>query len=269
MALILVGCNSFIAQHVERSANRQGIALRTLPHNVELSGELKPEDIVVNFAMHPAFRSQNYASIYDVDAIVARAAMQSGARFVMLSTRRVYPASARWQAREDNQTGGDETAYGRNKARSEEVVGDLTAGRALILRLSNVFGFEYAAVPRKTFLGQMLSDLRSIQTIRFDMSPDTRRDFMPVEACARAILIAAQSGVEGVFNLGAGFPLRCGDLADWIIDGYGQGQVESQPDIRDEYYLDMTKWKRHFALVISPNDMPEYCLNLGTRLRNA
>ena len=101
------------------------------------------------------------------------------------------------------------------------------------------------------------------------MHPDTRRDFIPVEGCAWLLLDRILDGTTGIYNLGSGGPLRCGDLADWIMDGYGQGFLDSgHYHVHDEFFLDMTKWNGAFGPVAGL-DLRSYCTFLGRKLRDA
>ena len=141
----------------------------------------------------------------------------------------------------------------------------------MIFRLSNIFGFEYSADgQRKNFFAQLLRNLRQHGDIRFDMSRDTRRDFLPVEACAKALVQGVQQGLEGIYNLGSGFPVSCGEIADWVIDGYGDGRVVvARDEIRDEFFLDMKKWHGIFPPIMTMTRLREACTALGRRLRDA
>jgi nucleoside-diphosphate-sugar epimerase len=271
MRLVLTGSGSFIAGHVKIAAEEAGLDVLALRHDEPLAPRLAAEDLVVNFALHPQYRSGPYNSEQDYDLRAACAAHAAGARMAMLSTRRIYPPSARWNAVEAGWTSGDETAYGRNKAQSEEVVSAETGGRALILRLSNVFGMEYdPAGARRSFLGLLLGTLKREDKIRFDMHPDTRRDFIPVELCARAMVQAFRAGLEGVYNLGAGFPVRCGDLADWICEGFGSGTlIVDPPVVTDEFYLNMDRWNSRLPAPIDSETLKTYCIELGQRTKCA
>ena len=117
----------------------------------------------------------------------------------------------------------------------------------------------------------MLGGLRDQETIIFDMAPATRRDFLPVEWCAAAIVRAARAGLSGTYNMGSGFPVACGEVARWLITGYGRGQLAvTRDEIRDEFFLDMAKWQAENLLPpVSYNDLQTICVELGRRLRNA
>lgn len=272
MRLVLRGPSSFIAQHVARVANEAGIEVLALDRTAALNETLNADDVVINFALTPEYRSAAYRPEFDQDLLTAEAASKVGARCVLLSSRRVYPPSERWSAVERGPTAGDETPYGRNKAATEKAVLDLTQGDATVLRLSNVFGMEYGGGrSRGTFFGRMLQDLRSSGTIRFDMAAQTRRDFIPVDDAAAAIVKIASAGREGIYNLGSGLPISCGQVAQWVISGYGSGAFlePEAAQIRDEFYLDMTKWVSEFELPTNSHRLQMTCNMIGLWLRDA
>jgi nucleoside-diphosphate-sugar epimerase len=268
--LVLVGASSFIARHVAASAVTAGIPVHGVAHDSSLTG-LGTSDVVVNFGISPFCRSRAYDPASDNDLRVARLAGAAGARFVLLSTRKVYGGDSSWGAKETSPARGDGSPYGDNKARAEQAVLAAVPG-ALILRLANIFGQEYLPErPRRTFMGLLLAGLRERNTITFDMAAATRRDFLPVERCASAILEAAMAGASGILNLGSGFPTPCGAVAGWVMAGYGSGNLAIRCDeVQDEFFLDMTKWREQgLCPPITAEELQTYCVELGRRLRNA
>jgi dTDP-4-dehydrorhamnose reductase/UDP-glucose 4-epimerase len=268
MRIVLVGKGSFIARAIAHAARSRGVNWIALPHDAPLE-DLKPSDCVINLSLHPKYRSTHYTPETDCDLQVAVAVQRTKARFIMLSTRRVYAPDSRWGAIEDKGATGDETSYGQNKARTEKAVMEALSGKAGIFRLSNIFGYEYdATLPRKSFFGLMLTSLKRENTIFFDMHPDTRRDFLPVELTAGLLLDRALECTEGIYNLGCGFALPCGDLANWVREGYGGGEIVCSPmTIRDEFFLNMNRWRGRFELPLDEGVLREYCIGLGRRLR--
>ncbi|MGA7675049.1 MAG: SDR family oxidoreductase [Rhizomicrobium sp.] len=270
--LVLVGAGSFIARHVYAASLTKKIKAVGLPHDADLARVLHANDTVINFGLTPEYKTSAYSEKYDFDLRIARIANASGARVIMLSTRKVYPTANKWGSKEAEAAEGDGCFYGCNKARSEALIHDLMGQSLTILRCSNVFGYEYVAGQlRRTFFGQMLAELREMGTITFDMSPNTRRDFLPVEQCAGAIIAVIMAGASGVYNVGCGFPIFCGDVANWIMAGYGEGTlVISRDEIRDEFFLDMTKWQAsNFPVLVTQDTLRSYCVDLGRRLRSA
>jgi UDP-glucose 4-epimerase len=269
MRLVLVGQNSFVARHVLDAAKRAGLDAVGVPHNASLVNAFDGADAVVNFAMNPDYMRSPWREEIDCDLLAARAAANSGARFGMLSSRRVYGAGERWGARETAPASGDETQYGKNKAATEAAIAKLYGANSTILRLSNVFGEEWKGAPgRRSFFALLSRSLKRDGVIRFDMDGRTKRDFIPAEDCARAIVKAVKNGPPGTYNLGSGVPLECGVLANWVLEGYGSGRLSiDHPVIKDEFYLDIGKWRELFGAPTEAESLEAYCRELGKKLR--
>jgi len=272
MRLVIVGRGSFVARHVIFVAQSEGLETIALPHDADVAAVVKTGDTVANFSIDSRYKSESYEEDLDCDLKVARIAAAAGAKAVMFSTRKVYPDSARWNARESDLCNGDNSHYGNNKARTEKLVGAIPGLSSAIFRLSNICGYEYSSqAPRRTFFGIMQHRLKTRNEILFDMHPSTRRDFLPVEFCARAVVLALKSELTGVYNLGAGFPVSCGEIANWIMKGFGGGTlVVYPPVVHDEFFLNMEKWNASLGqFPLSPDVFGSYCIDIGRKLKCA
>lgn len=261
MKIVVVGKNSFIAGHVIAAVRSEGLAVTAISHDGVDEHVFAEAAWAINCARPPVPQAGA-----DFDLKIATLAARAGAGFTMLSSRRVYPRNARWDAREDDAAAGDETPYGASKARGEAAVRG-SGARHAIFRLSNVFGSEYG---RASFMGRLLTNLKDRGEIRFDMSPATRRDFIPVETAAAVIARQLKQRTEGVFNLGGG-PTACGDIADWVREGFGGGALIARDSaIRDEFFLNMDKTRAAFpAAAVTPAALRRRCMDLGEQLRRA
>jgi nucleoside-diphosphate-sugar epimerase len=268
--LVVVGASGFIGRAVAQEGEASGLPVvrlgRSLPEATLRSG-----DVLINAALRPAYRGQPYTPEADLDRELAAVAASRGAHMIMLSSRRVYGPEHRWGARETDPAPGDETQYGRNKATTEAwLSAQDDEPPVCVLRFSNVFGFEYSQGARRhTFFGTMLASLKAGGAVIFDMAPETRRDFIPVETAARAITTAARQRLTGVFNVGSGFAVPCGALAEALFEGYESGTISVDGGVRDEFYLDVSKWTDRFPMSVSENDLIDYCRRLGERLLHA
>lgn len=256
----VIGRNGFLAGHLIRALSAQGCQVLPLSHQ-------EPEraitaDHVVNCAIDPAFRTQPYRTEMDFDLRAARLAAAGGIGFTMLSSRKVYANG--WNAREADISEGDGSIYGRNKALSEAAV-QASGAASTIFRLGNMFGME---IGRPSFFGRMLSTLSRSGRILFDMAARTRRDFLPVEDAAATIIRGI--GLPGVYNLGAGFATPCGDIAAWVMEGFGGGTLVVQNDaVRDEFLLNMDKTRAALGGGISQEALRARCIAIGRACRKS
>jgi dTDP-4-dehydrorhamnose reductase/UDP-glucose 4-epimerase len=271
--VLVIGRSSFLARSFIDTYGADGI------RHVAWADVERPETFdgigcVVNFAIDPRYMREAYDPALDCDRRLAEAIgqaqrdgrMPADAHVVMLSTRKVYgPADG--AALDEARVPAPQDAYGRNKLETEGLLRDRFGPHLTILRLSNIFGYE--DLPgRRTFLGLLLRSLREEGVIRYDVSPFTEKDFLPVEQFAAALAKVVRARPGGLLNLGSGVALEVGWLAMWIIEGYGRGSLSiSSPDIRDAFTMTVDDFVTRFGQVASREDIRAACLAIGRRLR--
>lgn len=266
MKVLVVGANSFIARHFADAA-RDRMQIVTQSHGEFSSGtDIRGCDVVVNFAIDPALFTLPYRPQIDMDLLAARRAAAENAHFVMISSRKVYGLGAPMPVAEGHALAPSEE-YGRSKARAETEARKATGGKLTIVRGANIFGYE---LNRRTFFGRALTSLRDEGRITLDESPFARRDFVTVESFARTLAEIVSRRVTGTYNAGSGRATPIGQLALWLIEGYGSGELRiARPKVRDEFLLDNSKLERELGKPLCEQDLGSYCRSLGKRLINA
>jgi nucleoside-diphosphate-sugar epimerase len=270
VTLAVVGPGSLVARAL--GARPEAPGWRFVRWQDAISGDawLDGVDAIVVCAYHPALRGgAPYDPALDVDLAVARlAARRRGVRYLMLGSRAVYgPAGDDPVLREDRPPRPDRP-YGASKLATERALAALLGDRLTVLRLSNVFGDE--AVPgRRTFFGVALASLRERGAIVLDVDPSVTRDFVPVESVAAAIARVAEAPRAGTFNVGAGVSVPVGDVARWLVEGYGAGRVEVTDRRRhDAFAFDVGAAVRAFGIApSSPEQVRARCIAVGRRMR--
>lgn len=262
--MLLVGAGSMLGTAL-LSEKRAGILLTGISHRDFASADLGAYDAVINMAYDPRIMRQAYDPALDFDLRVADAAARAGRHFVMISSRRVYGPARQWPLPEDAPKAPADF-YGRNKLETEGRVQDIGGSGCTILRLANVFDYEPS---RHTFFGIALTSLRREGRIILDSNPLVKKDFIPLPDCAGAILTILSQLPAGIFNLGYGTATEIGQIAQWLIEGYGRGElVATSAEMRDEFLLDIT---RLTARIEAParTSIRERCVEIGKRLRHA
>jgi dTDP-4-dehydrorhamnose reductase/UDP-glucose 4-epimerase len=162
---------------------------------------------------------------------------------------------------------GPTDLYGRQKLSLEHALAEALGPRLTRLRLANIFGYERMA-GRTSFLTKALAGLSRRDEIRFDMSPFVRRDFLPIELCARWLAEIARRPPGGVLNVGSGVALPAGRLALWLIEGFGRGRlIIENPEERDSFVLDTRNLKALLGGAgCTAEDLRARCLAIGQRL---
>jgi UDP-glucose 4-epimerase len=177
--LLVVGAGSFIARHFIAACEEP---VRAVGHDaIDRPDLLDGIDRVIGCARHPLLGSDDYRPLtMDPDVRLAGRVAGRDIDYVMLSSRKVYAPSAKALAETDRAAPQD--LYGRQKLAAERALRARLGARLTVLRLANVFGDERGPA-RRTFMSQLLDGLAREDRIRFEMSPFTARDFLPVAAC--------------------------------------------------------------------------------------
>jgi dTDP-4-dehydrorhamnose reductase/UDP-glucose 4-epimerase len=160
------------------------------------------------------------------------------------------------------------THYGAAKLASEARLRSRLGDRLTILRLSNIFDPSEADRDRRSFFGLAMRRLRHQGEIFFDMSPFVQRDFLPALVLAERLITIARDPAPGIFNLGAGFPVATGRIAQWLIEGYGSGRLVVG-DFRefDSFYLDVEKATNTWGFDrFSEQSLRDHCLSAGATI---
>ncbi|WAC45852.1 NAD(P)-dependent oxidoreductase [Pseudomonas sp. SL4(2022)] len=269
MSIAVVGGTGFIGQALRAQAQTAG--WRFIDRSAALASDAWLEGVgcLINCAFDSALKAQPYSSDRDVDVHLASMLQRHPqVHYLMLSSRMVYgPAGHDGRLHEALQP-QPLNLYGRAKWTSEQALRVLLGERLTVLRLSNVCGYE--PVPgRRSFFAMAMSSLRDQGRIVLDMSPFVERDFLPVEVLAEALVGIAEQPQAGLFNLGAGHGVACGRVAQWLIEGYGGGELLVN-NLReyDPFWLDIRSASEAYGFAgVSPAFVRDYCLGLGRRMR--
>lgn len=253
---LIVGHHSFLAQafwaHLGRSD--QQYCWERCSHGA-VPGDLSRYDWVLNFSYDPRILHSPYSECHDPNTWLAERIRRESSltRLVMLSTRKVYPVTRKlstWREEEADATTA-QGHYGRNKWRSEQACrARLPEERLLILRCANLIGWEPG---RPTFMGMAQTTLMTDSVVRLDTVGAVQRDFLPALTFCEWLASLLNHDVTGTYNLGSGQALRLDTLCQALIEGYGQGQVVTNPTRRhDAFVLDMQRLKARLPALALP-----------------
>ncbi|MDB4173020.1 SDR family oxidoreductase [bacterium] len=263
-SILVVGANSFLARSFVKALDPRHL-VRAISHDEVASAPLREVDCVINFAFHPALMKEPYQLEYDIDRRLLDALGGTDVHYVMLGSRKVYGIGCGQTFHEDDDL-DPAGNYGQNKALIESHVRESRPGRHTIVRISNVIGH---GIGTHTFIGQALQTLCQEGRISLNIDGSTRRDFLPLKELSNSLVSLALKRPPGTFNLGAGFSTPVGDIAQWLIDGYGSGSIEiTDHSERDAFVLDISRVNRIVRTITQPDSIRDVCKTLGRCMKN-
>jgi UDP-glucose 4-epimerase len=269
MRVTVVGSSSFIARALRAQPETRGWNFIGYQQARESDAWLIGTDVVVSCALDPEYKREPYTRQHDVDVQLAeRLQAWPTVRYVMLSSRLAYgpaPADARLV---ETLAPQPTQPYGRAKWMWEQALQCLLGERLMVLRLSNIFGAELQP-GRRNFLAMALRSLHERRQVVLDMSPFVVRDFLPVDVLAAWLPRMLAAWQPGLFNIGAGQGLAAGRIAQWLIEGLGQGELlVTHVREHDAFWLDTTRAQAAFQIPVLPHELiRDRCRALGAELR--
>ena len=266
---VVIGRNSLIARVLRR--HPETADWRFLAHREALADPswAQGASCVVNCAYDARLKSRPYDAAYDIDLPLAASAAAAAAPYVMLSSRLAYGLAGRDGRLAEDMPPAPTTRYGRAKRETEARLRAVPGLALTVLRLANIFDPLEAEGERVSFFGLAMRGLRREGRITFDMSPFVARDFLPAEVLAERLVMVAAAPRLGLFNMGSGFALPCGRVAEWLIEGHGGGTL-LVVDCRDHdgFWLDMTATARAWRFrPFGPAELRLHCVAAGRSLR--
>lgn len=263
VSCLVVGRNSFLANRFLESPVVAGA--RAISHTDFAATALDDIGCIINFALHPHYRTQAYSPTLDFDRRIMERIQGTGIHYILLSSRKVYDEGTPlpWPETAPKTNG---TGYGTNKLITENFARRTLGNNLTVLRMANIFGFEPG---RSSFMGQAQDSLLQNGHITLDTHPEVRRDFLPVDRFVEILDHIAQRRLTGLFNLGSGVATPIGRMAHWLMEGFGAGKlVVTNPGRRDEFLLDVNRLTQQLGPLCTPDRIQAKCLELGERLRH-
>ena len=263
--IVVVGETSFIAREFLATQDR---AATVAVGHAELGNIKDIPDItcIINFAFAPELYIGTYQSELDIDRKLGVLAAARGIHYVMMSSRKVYNPEYQWGVREDALATGQDS-YGKNKIRIEQELVQLLGSKLTILRPGNVLGFE-RQLGRTRFGAFMLNQLADKDEIKLTISPLVRRDIVPVDYFCEVLGQVVEKKPTGVINVGAGQAVAVGQIAQSILEGFGQGKlIAESTKITDEFQLDSGRLASELGLTCGVERVVKFSKSLGEQLK--
>lgn len=239
---LIIGKTSFIGNELSKFKNYDIAAYKDL-HHIDFS----QYDSVINCALNPVFKTQVYDEKIDVDFEVARKAYENGCHYTMISTRKVYGSSTELKTYTEESPTKPFDFYSENKLICENKIRNEFGDNSVIVRGSNLFGFELG---RQSFMGFCMDQLKHSEKIIFSIGEHTKRDFIDIHTSCCLFDKISKRKLTGLYNLSSNYGLEIGKIAKHLIKGYGKGEFLCTSDeVKEQFIIDNTKLVKELKLI--------------------
>jgi len=232
--VLIVGQNSFIGSKLFTSYSHTHM-VDMVPHSILDEVSFIKYDVVINCSINPLYRNSPYSEDIDMDLKVSR---KFDGHYIMFSSRKVYGSNDQLYTYTEQSPINPTDHYGWNKAMTEQKIAQEKSSYT-IFRASNIYGLEYQ---RNSIMGFLMTQLKDKGNIEIDISPYTQKDYIYLEDAINLIVKAVEKQSQGVYNLSSSEGQLFGNIANWLLEGYGSGSLLCKSkQVKDQFILDNTK----------------------------
>ncbi len=263
-SILVIGRSSILAQGFV--AQNPDLSIRQVGHGeIDEPGLFDGVKVLVNFAFAPELYLQPYTRLYDIDSRIAERVANHPIHYIMISSRKVYSPEVQWNATEISTTNGMDV-YGHNKIEIESALRRMLGGALTVLRPGNIIALE-KVTGRQRFGSFLLNQLAEQGNIELSISPNTKKDIVPLNYFCKVLRFFIQHNLPGIFNVGAGEACSVGEVANWVIEGFGRGTVHANCSIEvDNFQLNSSKLIKLTSLVCGREVVEAYCKFIGRQM---
>ena len=173
--VVLIGNKSFIQINLFRQLKKK-FNVKMIKYNDISKSNIFNANFIINLSNSKNFYEKKYLKKNDRNLKIANMIKDSKTIFYLLSSRLVY--SQKINLSEKSKL-APISVYGKNCLKSERYCKDKLKKRLVILRLSNIFGYENGKKKRPSLVSLILSGIKKKKVV-FDDNYYLVKDFLPI-----------------------------------------------------------------------------------------
>ena len=211
--IIIIGYNSFIQKNLYIHLSKNFIVKKKKFSQINKKN-ISDYDFVINCSNSIYFFYKKYNKKFDRNLKIAELIKNNDSKFFLLSTRQVYLQKLFLNEKSKLNPLNE---YAKNCIKSEINCQKMLKKNLLILRLSNVFGYETGKKKKPSLVSLILNGLKN-KEIKFDNNYLLYKDFLPINLLCLYIEKLIYINIHGILNVGSGIPVLVKDFVKKIID---------------------------------------------------
>jgi len=262
--VILIGNKSFIQLNLFNHLKKNYIVKMIKYRDISVSN-ISKADFLVNFSNSKSFYEKKYSKKNDRNFKIANIIKNSKTIFFLLSSRVVY--SQKLNLSEKSKL-APINIYGQNCLKSEKFCKDKLKRRLVILRLSNVFGYETGKKKKPSLVSIILKGIKKRKII-FDNNYHLIKDFLPIKILCLYFEKLFSFKSKGTFNVGSGIPLPVNKFVNSIVDNKKiKIIIKNKKRFKDKNYcFNIHKIKKFTGVKINRVVLKEQFFNLKKKIK--
>lgn len=211
--IIIVGYKSFIQSNLFNNLKNKFNVKKLRFHQINKKN-ISDCDVIINCSNSKDFFYKKYNIKNDRNLKIAKLIQNKKIKLFLLSSRQVYLQKLYIDEKSKLKP---ISVYAENCLITEKQCRKYLKKNLLILRLSNVFGFENKNKKKPSLVSYILKGIER-KEIKFDNNFLLYKDFLPIDLLCMYIEKLININAEGIVNVGSGFPFLVKDFVKEIVN---------------------------------------------------
>tara|TARA_X000000950_G_scaffold38683_1_gene41355 strand:- start:7302 stop:8141 length:840 start_codon:yes stop_codon:yes gene_type:complete len=267
--ILIIGNNSFVAKNLYSNLKKYYLVYKVSFEKFKKIKivKLKQYNSILNCSINKKYLKEKYNIKNDLDVIIANKINKLDIKFIFLSTRKVYKPKA--NIKETDKV-SPISNYGRNKIITENKLTKLLKSKLLILRISNLIGFNSKKRFRKvhtTFLDILFENVKKGYLID---NENLYKDFISINQISFIIHKLIKHNLVGLFNVSAGKKIFLTKLVGWLLKyntkkliNIKLSQNQKNRLENKSFYLNNFKLKQKIKFTYSLDTLKKECFKIS------
>ena len=170
-------------------------------------------DYIINCSSNKSYIEKKYKSKNDYDYQIAKKIISSEVKQIFLSSRKIYLAKNNIKETDKKKPLCN---YSKNKLLTEKRLIDILKDRVLILRISNLIGYDKILSKRKlhkTFIDIFFENIQKGYILK---NKELYKDFISAKKFTKIIEKLILKNASGIFNVSAGKKIYLDNIIRWL-----------------------------------------------------
>lgn len=229
--IFLVGNKSFLQESLFLKLKNNNLV--KINYNKIFKEKISENDLVVNFSNDINFYYKRYFIKYDRNYILAKFLKRTNTKLIILSTRQVYKPNMNLT---ENSQIEPISNYGKNCLVSEKNCMKTLKSRLLILRLTNIIGFENRKKKRPSLVSSIINGYKK-GVIKFDNNYYLLKDLLPIQHFTEIFFKITRFDLKGIYNVGTGKSIKVSLFINKIFNNKKINiKIDNKKKINDSHF---------------------------------
>ncbi len=266
--VLIIGKKSFIGRNLKKNLNLNNSSISYKDFLKKKESFIKKFNFIVNCSSNLPFIYKKYNKKFDYDCIIASKIKNINCKYIFLSTRKVYNPTINIF---ENGYINPRCNYSKNKYKSEQKVLKILKNKVLILRISNLIGYNNDTSKKKlhkTYIDYFIEFIKKGLIIK---NKGIFKDFITINVFIKILRSLIKKNSNGIYNVSFGNKVYIDKINKWLNYYNKENIIYKKIKMKnfqnqDCFYLNNKKLKKEVSFKITLKTLEKECKQISKKI---